>query len=163
MNNIILVGMPGSGKSTLGVLLAKMLGLSFIDADIVIQERVGQKLHEIIEEKGQEEFLTIEEEVNLSINPKNTIIATGGSAIYSQKTMEHYKKIGKIVFLDISYETLIKRLGDFSKRGVILRKGNSVMDMYNERLPIYKNYADITVNGNIDEIAILAKTLEKIL
>lgn len=163
MNNIILIGMPGCGKSTLGVLLAKMLGLSFIDTDIVIQERVGQKLYEIIEKEGQDKFLALEEEINLTIKPQNTVIATGGSAVYSQKTMEHYKNIGKIVFLDISYETLINRLGDFSKRGVILRSGNTLKDMYNERLPLYKNYADITVNGNIDEIAVLAKELEKIL
>lgn len=163
MNNIILIGMPGCGKSTLGVLLAKMLGLSFIDTDIVIQERVGQKLYEIIEKEGQDKFLALEEEINLTIKPQNTVIATGGSAVYSQKTMEHYKKMGKIVFLDISYETLINRLGDFSKRGVILRSGNTLKDMYNERLPLYKNYADITVNGNIDEIAVLAKELEKIL
>ncbi len=163
MNNVILIGMPGCGKSTLGVLLAKMLGLSFVDTDIVIQEKTGKKLYEIIDKQGKEEFLKLEEEINLCLKLKNTVIATGGSAVYSAKAMEHYKRIGKIVFLDISYETLVNRLGDFSRRGVIIKNGGTLKEMYNERLPLYKKYADVTVNGNIEEIAVLAKQLEKIL
>ncbi len=142
--SIILIGMPSCGKSTLGVLLAKKLGMSFIDCDLLIQEREGKLLHEIIEEKGNEGFLKIENEVNSSISYQNTVIATGGSVVYCEEAMENLKKLGKVVYFRISYEEMCRRLGDFSHRGVIMRQGSSLIDMYNERAPLYEKYADLT-------------------
>ena len=144
--SIILIGMPSSGKSTLGVLLAKKLGYRFVDSDLLIQEREGRLLHEIIAEEGNEGFLTIENKVNSAIEEKNAIIATGGSVVYCDGAMEHLKTLGKVVYLRIPFDEMRRRLGDFSHRGVIMRHGNSLEDMYAEREPLYEKYADITVD-----------------
>lgn len=157
--SVILIGMPSSGKSTLGVLLAKTLGMRFIDSDLLIQEREGKLLHEIISEQGEDRFLEIESEVNADISVKNAVIATGGSVIYSEKAMENLKNLGKVVYLEISYGEMLSRLGDYSHRGVIIKEGSTLADMYAERVPLYEKYADITV---CVERAALTENVKKI-
>ncbi|MCM1568413.1 MAG: shikimate kinase [Roseburia sp.] len=146
MKNIVLIGMPGVGKSTVGVVLAKRLGYCFVDSDLVIQERYGRLLHELIEEKGVEGFLEIENEVNASLNPERAVIATGGSAIYGQKAMEHLRSIGRVVYLRLPYMEIRERLGDLNARGVTLHPGQSLMDLYEERIPLYEAYADVVID-----------------
>lgn len=143
--NIVLIGMPGSGKSTVGVILAKVLGYEFIDSDIVIQHREGMLLHEILKKKGLDGFLEIEGEVNASINVDNSVIATGGSAVYSEKAMKHFKGQSTIVYIKLSYETLVSRLGDLRERGVALKDGMTLKELYEERCPLYERYADVVV------------------
>ena len=125
-NNIVLIGMPGAGKSTVGVVLAKKLGFSFLDSDLVIQSREGKLLHEIIEEQGVEKFWTVEEEANISIDVRRTVIATGGSVIYGSRAMDHLRKIGVVVYLKLPCEEIAHRLGDLNERGVTLRKGQNL-------------------------------------
>lgn len=146
MNNIILVGMPGAGKSTVGVVLAKKLGYTFIDSDLLIQEREKMLLHEIIEQKGIDVFKKIENEVNASIETDHSIIATGGSAVYGIEAMMHFKSIGTIVYLKLPYEELEIRLGNLEQRGVVVKPGQELIDLYEERAILYERYADITVN-----------------
>lgn len=145
-NNIVLIGMPGVGKSTVGVILAKVLGYQFLDADLVIQEQEGKLLHEIIEEKGTDGFIRVENRVNASLDTDKTIIATGGSVVYGKEAMEHLKEIGQVVYLEVSFEELEKRLADIKGRGVVLRVGQTLKDLYLERTPLYEKYADVTVN-----------------
>lgn len=137
--------MPGSGKSTVGVVLAKVLGYEFIDSDIVIQQHEGMLLHEILKTKGLDGFLEIEGEVNASINVDNSVIATGGSAVYSEKAMKHFKGQSTIVYIKLSYETLVSRLGDLRERGVALKDGMTLKELYEERCPLYERYADVVV------------------
>ncbi len=146
MKNIILIGMPGAGKSTVGVVLAKKAGFAFLDSDLLIQSRKGKLLHELISEEGVEGFWKTEEAVNLSIETDRTVIATGGSAIYGARAMEHFKKLGTVVYLKLSCEEITKRLGDLCERGVTLREGQSLSDLYRERVPLYEKYADITID-----------------
>ncbi len=146
MKNIILIGMPGAGKSTVGVVLAKKAGYAFLDSDLLIQSRKGKLLHELISEEGVEGFWKTEEAVNLSIETDRTVIATGGSAIYGARAMEHFKKLGTVVYLKLSCEEITKRLGDLCERGVTLREGQSLHDLYRERVPLYEKYADITID-----------------
>ena len=141
--NIILIGMPGVGKSTIGVVLAKVLGYQFIDADLVIQEKEGKLLHEIIAEAGTDGFLEIEGRINSQITAAHAIIATGGSVVYEQNAMEHFKEIGKIVYLHVSYPILEQRLSDIKGRGVVLKDGQDLKALYEERTPLYEKYADI--------------------
>lgn len=145
MKNIVLIGMPGAGKSTIGVVLAKNLGMSFMDSDLLIQETEGKKLHELIEEFGTDGFVKIEERVNASIDVKNTIIATGGSVVYGEKAMEHLKSIATVCYLQLSYGAIRERLGDLTKRGVVLKKGQTLRDLYEERVPLYEKYADMVI------------------
>ncbi len=144
--NITLIGMPGAGKSTVGIVLAKILGMEFLDSDLLIQKREGKLLWEIIEERGLDGFNQVEEEVNCSIDTENTIIATGGSAVYSQKAMEHLKEIGLVVYLKVSCEELHRRLGDLKNRGVSIKEGQTLEDLYEERRPLYETYADLTID-----------------
>ncbi len=146
MKNIILIGMPGAGKSTVGVVLAKKAGYAFLDSDLLIQSRKGKLLHELISEEGVEGFWKTEEAVNLSIETDRTVIATGGSAIYGARAMEHFKKLGTVVYLKLSCEEIMKRLGDLCERGVTLREGQSLSDLYRERVPLYEKYADIAID-----------------
>ena len=146
MNNIVLIGMPGAGKSTVGVVLAKRLGYHFMDSDLLIQEREGRLLHEIIEQEGDEGFLAIENDVNRSLQLERTVIATGGSAVYGKEAMEHLGKIGTIVYLKISYEELQRRLGNLKDRGVVLREGQDLRGLYDERTPLYERYADMVID-----------------
>ena len=157
--SIILIGMPSCGKSTLGVLLAKRTGYKFIDCDLLIQEREEKLLHEIISECGVEGFIRIENEVNSAISEKKAVIATGGSVIYGEEAMENLKSLGKVVYLKIPYEEMCRRLGDFSHRGVVMRKGNTLEEMYQERAPLYEKYADIIVDVSRAE---LSDSLEQI-
>lgn len=153
-NNIILIGMPGVGKSTIGVILAKMLGYTFVDADIVIQNQEKRLLREIIEAEGVEGFIQVENRINSEINGDKCIIATGGSVVYGEEAMKHYREIGRIVYLKIGYEELTGRLNDIKGRGVVLRHGQNLWDLYQERCPLYEKYADVVVcedNLNIEE------------
>ena len=126
--------------------LSGKLGIKTLDADRIIESRVGKKLHEIIEEQGVEEFRRIEEEILLTINESDAILATGGSAIYYDKAMQHFKKQGKIVYLYVSFETMLERLGDYSTRGIVMRPDQTIKDLYDERAALYEKYADITIN-----------------
>ena len=144
--SIILIGMPSCGKSTLGVLLAKRLGYRFIDSDLLIQETEGRLLHEIISECGNEGFLDVEERVNASIADKKAVIATGGSVIYGESAMKNLKSLGRVVYLKVPYDEMCRRLGDYSHRGVVIKKGSTLADMYAEREPLYEKYADLTVD-----------------
>jgi shikimate kinase len=145
-NNIILIGMPGSGKSTVGVVLAKKLGFQFIDSDLVIQEQSGKLLYQLIEELGEAGFLVLENKINAQIQADKSVIATGGSAVYGEEAMRHFKKTGTVVYLKLPYEELEVRLGDLHKRGVVIKKGSSLRELYEERTPLYEKYADIIVD-----------------
>ena len=145
MNNIVLIGMPGSGKSTVGVLLAKMLGYDFIDSDLLIQKREGKRLFEILDDNGTDYFLELEKDVNCGISCENTVIATGGSAVYGKAAMEHFKDIGKIVYIKVPLCELEKRVNNFSTRGVVMKNGSTLKDIFEERAPLYEKYADIIV------------------
>ncbi|MFR4439121.1 MAG: shikimate kinase [Hungatella sp.] len=153
--NITLIGMPASGKSTVGVLLAKRLGYTFVDVDILIQSQENRLLKEIIAEEGLEGFLEVENRVNASLDTDHAVIAPGGSVIYGKEAMEHLKEISTIVYLKLSYEEVEKRLGDLTDRGVVLKEGMTLLDLYRERVPYYEKYADITVDetgaGNAGE------------
>ena len=153
MKNVILIGMPGSGKSTVGVVLAKKLGYQFLDSDLVIQETCGKLLYQLIEEKGEAGFLMLENEINASLTAQNTVIATGGSAVYGKEAMAHFSNIGQIVYLQLPYEELKERLGDLHERGVVLKRGYTLLDLYEERIPLYEKYADITVELDGRDVA----------
>lgn len=143
--NLIFIGMPAVGKSTVGIVVAKRLGMNFIDVDLLIQEQEHKLLREIIAEVGQEGFLKIENQVNASIQTENSVISPGGSVVYCREAMEHYKKIGTIVYLKASYPTIKKRIRNPKKRGVVLKEGQSLKDLYYERVPYFEKYADITI------------------
>lgn len=144
--NIILIGMAGAGKSTLGVLLAKALGMDFIDSDIIIQQKEGRLLQEIIDEDGIDTFLDIEEEIVSSLVYRHTIIATGGSVVYSDKAMTALKENAVVIYLSLTYEEIQKRVTNIETRGIVLKKGNSLKDAFDERLPLYQRYADIVLD-----------------
>ncbi len=160
--NIVLIGMPGCGKSTVGVVLAKTMGYRFLDADLVIQEQEDRLLCEIIEQDGLEGFLQTEDRINSLINVKKTVIATGGSVVYGKNAMKHYKETGIVVYIDLPYEEIKNRLGDLTRRGVAMKKGETLRELYDERKPLYEQYADITVHGgkiSISETALRIKEL----
>ena len=157
--NITLIGMPASGKSSVGVVLAKRLGKKFVDTDIVIQEKYGKLLKELIEEHGDEGFREIEDEVNAGLDLDNSIISPGGSVVYGEKAMRHLKEISVIIYLELSYTAIKSRLGDLRERGITLKEGQSLKDLYLERVPLYEKYADITVNEMKKS---LAKTIDEI-
>lgn len=146
MNNIILTGMPGCGKSTVGVVLAKILGYGFTDCDLVIQEQTGKRLFELIEENGNDGFLEIENRINSQINVSNCVIATGGSAVFGENAMKHFKDSGTVVYIRLSLGEIENRLGDLAKRGVVMKNGDTLADCYYERKPFYEKYADVTVD-----------------
>lgn len=150
MDNLILIGLPSAGKSTVGVVVAKMLGMDFLDGDLLIQRTEGATLPQLIDALGPEGFLAVENRVLAGIDCRNTVIATGGSAVYSDEAMAHLKELGTVVYLRISYEEMTRRLGDIHQRGVVMRRGAgmSLRDMYEERLPLYEAWADITVDAD---------------
>ncbi len=159
-NNIVLIGMPGVGKSTIGVILAKVLGYQFVDADLVIQKEEGKLLREIIAEVGTDGFIEVENRVNAGLMVEYSIIATGGSVVYGAEAMEHLKKIGTVIYLKLPYEELRVRLHDIKGRGVVLREGQTFLDLYKERVPLYEKYADLTVDESGCSVE---QTVEKIL
>lgn len=144
--NIVLIGMPGAGKSTVGVVLAKNMGLRFLDSDICIQEQEKCLLHEIIARDGLEGFIEVENRVNASLDVKNSVIATGGSVVYGKEAMEHLAQIGTIIYLQLPYEEIAERLGDLTKRGVAVQNGQTLQDLYEERISLYEKYADNTID-----------------
>ena len=146
MNNVTLIGMPGVGKSTLGVVLAKVMEYQFLDADLLIQKEEKRRLSRIIQEEGIEGFKAIENRVNASIEAENTVSSTGGSVVYCDEAMQHLKSIGRVVYLKLSLEALSKRLGNLRGRGVVLKEGQTLKDLYEERIPLYEKYADIVVD-----------------
>lgn len=159
MKNIVLIGMPGSGKSTVGVVLAKVMGYQFIDSDLEIQRQEGKRLSVLIEEHGIDGFIEIESRVNAELWAEYCVIATGGSVVYTERAMKHLKEIGTVVYLKLSYEQLKERLGDLRCRGVVLRGGQTLEGLYEERVPLYEKYADIT----IDEAGLnVEETMEKV-
>lgn len=159
-NNIVLIGMPGVGKSTVGVVLAKVIGYQFVDADLVIQEKEGKLLCEIIEEVGTDGFIEVENRINSRIEAKHAVIATGGSVVYGAEAMAHLKEMGTVIYLKLPFEELNRRLRDIKGRGVVLKEGQTLRDLYEERVPLYEKYADIIV----DEYQLnVEQTIEKIM
>ncbi len=159
MKNIVLIGMPGAGKSTIGVILAKVLGLQFIDSDLLIQEQEKCLLKDIIERDGLEGLIKIEEQVNSEIDVNHSVIATGGSVIYGEKAMKHLREIGTVVYISLSYKSISKRLGNIQQRGVVFREGQTLMSLYEERCPLYEQYAHVIIDAEGLEIE---EVMEKI-
>ena len=140
-----IVGESGSGKSTVGVVIAKRLGYRFVDTDILIQESEGKLLKDIIADVGPDGFLKVEDRVNAQVKAERTVISPGGSVVYCENAMKHYKEIGKVVYLQASFETINSRLKNAKGRGVVLRDGQTLKDLYDERVKLFEKYADITV------------------
>lgn len=159
-NNLIFIGMPAVGKSTVGVVIAKRLGMKFIDTDLLIQEQEQKLLREIIAEVGDEGFLAIENQVNRDVEVENAVISPGGSVVYCQEAMEHFKEIGTVVYLSASYGTIKQRIKNPQKRGVVLKKGQTLEDLYNERVKLFEKYADITIS---EDGCTLEDTIEDVL
>ena len=147
MQNIILIGMPGSGKSTVGVLLAKALGFDFIDTDLTLQQREGALLQDIINESGTEVFLDLEQAAICSVQCKNSVISPGGSCVCRERSMAHLKELGRIVYLRLPLEELEARLNNISTRGIAMEPGQTLSDLYDYRTPLYERWADVTVDS----------------
>lgn len=163
-SNIVLIGMPGSGKSTCGVLAAKALLKNFFDTDLLLQNLEGKRLQSIINENGIEYFNEAEERAILSLDILGTVIATGGSVVYSEKAMAHLRSLGKIIYLRLGYEEMEKRIKNITTRGIVLKEGETLLDMYNERAPLYERYADeilncdgMTVEETVESIVLLSE------
>jgi len=160
MKNIVLIGMPASGKSTIGVLLAKTMGMDFIDTDLLIQKDKNALLQDIIIREGIEKFIETEEQTVMKLDYSNSIIATGGSVVYSPKAMEHLKNNGIVIYLDVSYDEIKRRLTNITTRGIVFGKRQDLFSLYEERTPLYRKYADITIdcgNKGIEEIVAYIK------
>ena len=145
MNNIVLIGMPGCGKSTVGVVLAKNMGMDFVDSDLVIQREMGTRLTALLDQYGDEGFRDIENRINAQLEAENTVIATGGSVVYGEDAMRHLKEIGTVIYLQLSYKQVEDRLGDLHARGVTTKPGQTLRDLYDERCPLYERWADLVV------------------
>ncbi len=163
MKNIILIGMPGSGKSTVGVLLAKIAGYDYLDSDLLIQRRENKKLYRIIEENGAEYFKKIENEVNSQIDTTHTVIATGGSVVYGNTAMTHLKEIGTVVYLKVSLDELERRINNMATRGIVKKPHETLKDLYDERTGLYEKYADITVECGSEELTANAEKVARAL
>ena len=157
--NIILIGMPGSGKSTCGVIAAKVMLKNFFDTDLLVQGLEHSLLQDLIDAKGNDYFYQAEENAVLSLKLEATVIATGGSVIYSEKAMEHLRSLGKVVYLHLGYDTMMKRIHNFTTRGIVVKNGSTLLDMYNERLPLYEKYADVIIDCDKNTVE---ETVEKI-
>jgi shikimate kinase len=151
MGNIILIGMPGAGKSTVGVILAKTLGLDFLDSDLVICRETGKTLQEILDEQGLDAFLKLEENIACSLTPTRTVLATGGSVPLSDRAMEHLKALGTVVYLQVPLEELRVRLSNITTRGIAFGPGESLDTLYAYRVPIYEKWADVTIDTDLQE------------
>ena len=162
-SNITLIGMPSSGKSTIGVLLAKRLGYSFVDVDIVIQEKEGRLLKKIIAEQGMDGFMEVENRINAELDVTHSVIAPGGSVIFGKEAMEHYKEISQIVYLKLGGEEGERRIGNVGDRGVVLKEGQTLKDLYEERIPYYEKYADITIDETGQTAGRIVDTLRKLI
>lgn len=160
MKNIIFIGMPASGKSTVGVVVAKRLGYEFIDTDLLIQKQENKLLKEIIEEVGNEGFLKIENQVNCDVNAERAVISPGGSVVYCKEAMEHFKEIGTIVYLKVSYDTINRRISNAKNRGVVLKEGQTLKDLYDERTALFEKYADCVIS---EEGLSLEDTIDEVL
>ena len=160
MKNIVFIGMPASGKSTVGVVVAKRLGYKFVDTDLVIQEVEKRLLKEIIAEEGNEGVLRIEDRVNAEIQEERAVISPGGSVVYCENAMRHYKETGMIVYLHTSYETISNRLHNAKNRGVVLKDGQTLKNLYEERTALFERYADLTIS---EEGRDLEETIEEVL
>lgn len=160
MKSIILIGMPAVGKSTVGVVVAKRLGYEFIDTDLLIQKQENRLLKEIIEDEGIDGFLKIENQVNCDVQAERAVISPGGSVVYCQEAMEHYKKIGVVVYLRASFETINNRIRNAKNRGVVLKEGQTLEMLYEERVKLFEKYADITIDEDGKE---LGETIELVL
>lgn len=146
MKCITLIGMPGSGKSTIGVLLAKLLGLDFVDTDIVIQTREGALLQDVLDRHGVEEFLELEADALCSLAyPEGAVMAPGGSCVCRARAMEHLRQMGKVVYIKLPYEAIEGRITNLDRRGIVFRPGETLRDIFEERTPLYEQYADVTV------------------
>lgn len=145
MNNIVLIGMPGSGKSTVGVLLAKAIGYSFVDTDLIISRKAGKPLQKILDEDGLNGFLRLEEKVGAELVCDHTVVATGGSMVMSDTAMQNLKKGGKVVFIDVPLDEIKRRVTNIKTRGIAFDKGETLDDVYEKRNPLYNKYADISV------------------
>ncbi|MBQ8558643.1 MAG: shikimate kinase [Tyzzerella sp.] len=160
MKNIIFIGMPASGKSTVGVVVAKRLGYDFIDTDLLIQKQEKRLLKEIIADVGNDGFLAIENQVNREVEAEHAVISPGGSVVYCKDAMEHFKEIGKIVYLKVSYETINRRISSAKNRGVVLKEGQTLRDLYEERTKLFEKYADYIVS---EEGLSLEETIDEVL
>ena len=164
--NIVLIGMPACGKSVTGVVLAKSLQMNFLDTDLLIQETAGKGLQDIINEDGMESFKQLEEEVLCDVQATHTVIATGGSAVYYPKAMEHLKKLGRIVYIHVSVETILQRLNNITTRGVAMSRNQGIAELYEERKPLYEKYAEVTAEsggGSMEEtVADIVEKMEEL-
>ena len=168
MKNLIFIGMPAVGKSTVGVVGAKRLGMEFIDTDLLIQKQEGRLLREIIADVGEDGFLAIENQVNCQVNAEHAVISPGGSVVYCEEAMKHFKEIGTVVYLKASYRTIKERIRSPKKRGVVLREGQTFRDLYEERTKLFEQYADLTIcedgcqiEETIDAVLTQIEALEK--
>lgn len=160
MNNIILIGMPASGKSTVGVVVAKRLGYEFVDTDLLIQKQEKRLLKEIIAQEGNDGFLKIENQVNRDLQVERAVISPGGSVVYCKEAMEHYKEIGTIVYLRVPFEEIDRRISNAKNRGVVLKEGQTLKDLYDERVKLFEKYADLIVEEGNDS---LEETIDRVL
>jgi len=160
MKNVIFIGMPASGKSTIGVVVAKHLGYDFIDSDLLIQKQEKRLLKDIIADVGNEGFLAIENQVNCDIKAERAVISPGGSIVYCQEAMEHFKEIGTIIYLKVSFETINERISSAKNRGVVLKEGQTLKDLYDERTCLFEKYADCIIS---EDGLSLEETIDKVL
>ncbi len=160
MKNIILIGMPAVGKSTVGVVVAKRIGFEFIDTDLLIQKQEKRLLKEIIAEEGNERFLEIENQVNRDLEAEHAVISPGGSVVYCEEAMKHFKEIGTVIYLHATYEDIYKRITNAKNRGVVLKEGQTLKDLYEERVMLFEEYADYTVS---EEGLSLEETIDMVL
>jgi shikimate kinase len=159
--NIILIGMPGAGKSTVGVLLAKRLGYNFVDSDLLLQSQQQCRLQQIIAREGLENFKAIEEQVLIELATTHSVVATGGSAVYSERAMARLRKLGQLVFIDIPLKELLGRVNDMDSRGLVIDPDETYEHLYNERLPLYQKYAEVTISGGGMTVEAVAAEIEK--
>jgi len=159
--NIILIGMPGAGKSTVGVLLAKRLGYNFVDTDLLLQSQQQCRLQQLIAREGLENFKAIEEQVLTELSTTHSVVATGGSAVYSERAMARLRNLGQLVFIDIPLEELLGRVHDMDNRGLVIGPNETYENLYKERLPLYQKYAEVTIPGGGMTVEAVAAEIEK--
>lgn len=162
LSNLVLIGMPGAGKSTVGVILAKQTSRDFVDTDLLIQTSQQRTLQDIVDTDGYVELRKIEEDVLLGLSVRNHVIATGGSAVYSRKAMTHLKSDGVVIFLDVDLPTLESRVSDFDTRGLAKRPDQGFAALFDERFALYTKYADITINcAGLTQEAVCERIIEE--